>query len=95
MIPSQTNGWEIIRFKIEILEKKLDYNDYSFTYGNVLQATNLLSIQGDAVQPLDQITDETTLEVVTQFPGGSPSEHFFGLMSRLRMIHVYARMTLQ
>lgn len=77
MIPSQTNGWEIIRFKIEILEKKLDYNDYSFTYGNVLQATNLLSIQGDAVQPLDQITDETTLEVVTQFPGGSPSEHFF------------------
>jgi hypothetical protein len=78
MMPGATNGWEIIRFKIEIPKTKLHPIDNTFNVSNTsLQATNLLSIQGQATQPLDQQTEEQVLEVVTEFPGASPSSHFF------------------
>ncbi len=78
MMPGATNGWEIIRFKIEIPKTKLKPDKQTFgATSATLQATNLLSIQGIATQPLDQQTEELVLEVVTEFPGASPSSHFF------------------
>jgi hypothetical protein len=77
MLPSGP-PWQIIRFKITIPQYKRTHNSPNYNYkGQELQASNTLSIQGNSTQPLDQETDDKSLEVVTQFPGGSPSEHFF------------------
>ncbi|MFN7302718.1 MAG: T9SS type A sorting domain-containing protein [Bacteroidota bacterium] len=73
------SGANIIRFKVGMPKFKL-LNNNTQNYQNSqynLNASNTLSIQGLSVQPLDQKTEETSVEVVTQYPGGSPGEHFF------------------
>jgi citrate lyase gamma subunit len=77
MLPSG-EPWQIIRFKITIPQYKREPVNNTYSYNNQkLKASNTLSIQGNSTQPLDQETDDKSLEIVTQFPGGSPSEHFF------------------
>jgi hypothetical protein len=75
MWPNASNSWQIIRFKIGIPENK--WTSQPNTTGDPLQATNLLSIQGDAIQPLDQETTETVYEVITEYPGISNASFFF------------------
>ena len=77
MLPSGP-PWQVIRYKITMPQFKKSYGSTNYNYQNQpLGASNTLSIQGSSMQPLDQQTEETVLEVLTQFPGGSPSEHFF------------------
>lgn len=75
MWPDASNSWQIIRFQIGILDKK--WTPPPSQNGTQLQATNLLSVQGDAIQPLDQQTEETVYEVITEYPGISNASFFF------------------
>ncbi len=58
----QNDDYETVRIELRIPEKSPDHLNTGNLYLD-LKATNLLSIQGDAVQPLDQETDENVLVV--------------------------------
>lgn len=73
--PNISNTWSIVKFKVEILRKR--QNSPSGINMDKLTATNLLSIQGDAAQPLDQISEEVILEAIAEFPGVSNGGYFF------------------
>ncbi|MCA1752151.1 MAG: T9SS type A sorting domain-containing protein, partial [Flavobacteriales bacterium] len=73
MWPNASTSWEIIRFKVSLPQTRL--GDQS--ENNPLDATNLLSIQGDAAQPLDQQTEENVYEIITDYPGISNASYFF------------------
>ncbi len=57
----QMEGYETVRIELRIPERSPNYPGQN-TYQD-LKATNLLSIQGDAVQPLDQETNENVMVV--------------------------------
>ena len=73
MWPDASNSWQIIRFQISLPQKKWTSDESGLN----LDATNLLSVQGDAIQPLDQQTEETVYEVITEYPGVSNASFFF------------------
>ena len=72
--PNQSTSWNIIRFVISVRDRKMVNDQVS---GALLDATNLLSVQGDAIQPLDQQTEETVYEVITEYPGISNYGYFY------------------
>lgn len=61
----ETRGHETVRIELRIPEKSPNYLISTNTYQD-LDATNLLSVQGDAVQPLDQETEENVMVVFTK-----------------------------
>lgn len=73
MWPNVSNSWQIIRFKVSIPSNRISPDDS----GDPLDASNLLSIQGEAAQPLDQKTEENVYEIITEFPGISNAGYFF------------------
>ncbi|TVR38465.1 MAG: T9SS C-terminal target domain-containing protein [Cryomorphaceae bacterium] len=73
MWPNASDSWQIIRFTVSLPKKKLTQDNN----GADIDATNLLSIQGDAAQPLDQQTDENVYEIIAEYPGISNASFFF------------------
>ena len=74
MWPNSSSAFKIIRFILTLPQEKID-NGTSTSAS--LDATNILSVQGDAIQPLDQQTEETVYEVITEYPGISNYGYFF------------------
>lgn len=52
-------------------------NDYESTYQRNLNATNMLSIQGESIQPLDQETSENTLSVFVNYTNNNQTFFWF------------------
>jgi hypothetical protein len=77
MWPNASNSWQIIRFNVSLPKKKRIAGGSPDTPSDPLDATNLLSIQGDAAQPLDQQTDENVYEIIAEYPGISNASYFF------------------
>ncbi len=71
MLPNATTYWQIIKFTLSLPNFLLTQST------TPLDATNLLSIQGNSMQPLDQETDEAVMEVIAEFPGISAVSYFF------------------
>ena len=71
--PNASTSWQTIRFRISIPKERIAQTPN----GTDLSASNLLSVQGDAIQPLDQQTEEVVYEVVTEYPGISNASYFF------------------
>jgi len=74
MFPNASNSWKIIRFNVSLPKNKLMPDEVE---SDQLDATNLLSIQGDAAQPLDQQTEENVYEIIAEYPGISNASFFF------------------
>jgi hypothetical protein len=64
-----------IRVELRIPSESPDADNTGNLYFSDLAATNLLSIQGDAIQPLDQETEETSLSVFVK--STNDEERFF------------------
>jgi len=79
----QMDGYETIRIELRIPKFSPDYvANPSFVpnaYESDLKATNLLSIQGDAVQPLDQETDENVMVVFAKATNNSNKFFWFDI----------------
>lgn len=74
--PTVPEAYQVINFTVNVLTHKR--NTQNPTSGNRnLDATNLLSIQGDAIGALDEETEEVSFNVLTEFPGVSPGGYFF------------------
>lgn len=61
------NTYETVRIELRVPEKSPGSPPEINTYQNDLKATNLLSIQGESVQPLDQETDEAATVVFVKY----------------------------
>lgn len=73
------NTYKTIEIELRIPEKSpeaLMPPNFNNTYQSNLKATNLLSIQGKSVQPLDQETDETAISVFVEYTN-NPNNFFW------------------
>ncbi len=65
------NTYETVRIELRIPSQSPNDQDpntaYTNTYQNNLKATNLLSIQGKSIQPLDKESDETAISVFVKY----------------------------
>lgn len=75
----QNDDYATVRIELRIPKRSPgDENDPSH-YQNNLKATNLLSIQGDAVQPLDQETEENVMVVFATSPNNGSKFIWFDI----------------
>jgi hypothetical protein len=74
--PTVPDAYQIINWTVTVLSHKRNTQNPNSNNRN-LDATNLLSIQGDAIGALDKQTDEVSFNVLTEFPGVSPGGYFF------------------
>jgi hypothetical protein len=75
-IPFSNEGYQVAKFRIKLLTHKRGTTNISNINKN-LDATNLLSIQGNSIGTLDDETDENIIEVTTDFPGTLSNAYFF------------------
>lgn len=74
----QMQDYETVRIELRIPEKSPNHLNTGNKYQD-LKATNLLSIQGDAVQPLDQETDENVMVVFAKATNNSSQFFWFDI----------------
>lgn len=74
----QNDDHETVRIELRISKRSPNYPGQN-TYQDHLKATNLLSIQGDAVQPLDQETDENVLVVFAKATNNASQFFWFDI----------------
>ena len=72
-------NYETIKIELRIPNKSPDKGSGINNYQDDLKATNLLSAQGDALQPLDQETEETSLIVFAKCTNNSNSFFYFDI----------------
>ena len=75
----QMEGYQTIRIELRIPEKSPNYPASPNDYQAQLKATNLLSIQGETVQPLDQETDENVMVVFASATNNSNKFFWFDI----------------
>jgi hypothetical protein len=75
------NTYETVRIELRIPSKspEIPRQPYSNVYDPDLKATNLLSIQGETVQPLDQETDESSIAVFVKYTNNPKVFFWFDL----------------
>ncbi|MDP2174679.1 MAG: T9SS type A sorting domain-containing protein [Bacteroidota bacterium] len=75
-IPNANEAFQVAKFRITLLTHRRGTPNISNNNKN-LDATNLLSIQGNSIGTLDEETNENIIEVTTDFPGVLPAAYFF------------------
>lgn len=75
-IPNANEAFQVAKFRITLLTHRRGTQNITNNNKN-LDATNLLSIQGNSIGTLDEETNENIIEVTTDFPGVLPSSYFF------------------
>lgn len=75
-MPNANEAFKVVNWTVKVLSHKRNTQNPT-TQNRNLDATNLLSIQGDAIGALDKQTDEVSFDVLTEFPGSEAGSYFF------------------
>ena len=75
-MPNANEAFKVVNWTVKVLSHKRNTQNPT-TQNRNLDATNLLSIQGDAIGALDKQTDEVSFDILTEFPGSERGSYFF------------------